>query len=124
MPPARNDPLAGLATKSVPFLLGILIAMGAYFFVQIDNRVKSLETKYDDAQKSAGRVEYLLAKSPNLEREVHEMHAIIISTLPDIQKTGNDTHDRVIRLEERAQDLKDQLSNVQNQVHKIPGVPK
>ncbi|WGJ15326.1 hypothetical protein QEV83_03305 [Methylocapsa sp. D3K7] len=141
VPPVLPPPShSWLLDKVNTVLLGAVFALIGAVYMGIDSRLKSLETSYQSADRSAGRVEDWLAKSPKLEEQVTEIRAKV-GSLPELQKTVATTHDDIIRLQDSMklfeplpaliqaiqsdeQRIRIQLDNVQKQVHSIPGVPK
>jgi hypothetical protein len=113
--PSSNDPLAALAIKSIPYLLAIIIAGGGYYLARIDSRIASLESLFSGTQRSIGELDALLKKYPDLEKTISQTREDIAglkSSQEYIQTQVKDNH----------YDLKQQLNNIQHQIHTIPGI--
>ncbi len=113
--PSSNDPLVALAIKSIPYLLAIIIAGGGYYLARIDSRIASLESLFFGTQRSIGELDALLKKYPDLEKTISQ-------TREDI--AGLKSSQEYIRAEvkDNHYDIKQQLNNIQNQIHTIPGI--
>jgi uncharacterized phage infection (PIP) family protein YhgE len=89
----------------------------------IDDHLKSLDDKFHAADRSNVKVEELFAKVPKLDEQINEIR-VNVSGLPAMQKTIDDTHDAVTRLQDGQAQIKEQLNNTQNQINQIPGMHK
>jgi uncharacterized phage infection (PIP) family protein YhgE len=88
----------------------------------IDDHLKSLDDKFQAADSNV-KVEELFAKVPKLDEQINEIRGNV-SGLPAMQKTIDDTHDAVTRLQDGQAQIKEQLNNTQNQINQIPGMHK
>ena len=77
----------------------------------------------DITERSAIKVEDLLAKSPKLEQTLAETHDVVLH-LQDSMKLLEHVPERIDDIQIDEQKIRIQLDNVQKQVHSIPGVPK
>jgi uncharacterized phage infection (PIP) family protein YhgE len=89
----------------------------------IDDHLKLLDDKFQAAERSNVKVEELFAKVPKLDEQINEIR-VNFSPLPAMQKTIDDTHDAVTRLQDGQAQIKEQLNNTQNQINQIPGMHK
>ena len=107
-------------------IIGILVAV---IFVgmnghlkSIDGHLKSLDDKFQAIDRSNVKVEELSTKVTKLDEQIKIR--VNVSGLPTMQKTIDDTHDAVTRLQDGQAQIKEQLNNMQNQISQIPGMHK
>lgn len=115
--PSSNDLLASLAIKSIPYLLVIIIGGGGYYLSRIDSRIASLESLFSGTQRSIGELDALLKKYPDLEKTISQ-------TREDIAGLKSSQEYVQTKIKDNHYDLKQQLNNIQNQIHTIPGVKR
>jgi uncharacterized protein YoxC len=89
----------------------------------LDDHLKSLDDKFQAADRSNVKVEELFAKVSKLDEQINEIRGNV-SGLLAMQKTIDDTHDAVTRLQDGQAQIKEQLDNTQNQLNQIPGMHK
>jgi hypothetical protein len=118
MPSPQNDALSALAIKSIPILLGIIIAGGGYYLARIDSRITSLENLFLGTQRSLGELDVLLKQYPDLEKTIYQTRedvAGLKAGQAQIQTQIKDNHS----------DLKEQLNSMEYQMHQIiPAIKK
>ena len=103
--------------------LAIIGTLVAVIFVGMNDHLKSLDDKFQATDRSNVNVEELFAKVPKLDEQINEIR-VNVSGLPAMQKTIDDTHDAVTRLQDGQAQIKEQLNNTQNQMNQIPGMHK
>jgi hypothetical protein len=108
--PSSNDLLSALAIKAIPYLLMIIIAGGGYYLTRIDSRIAAIESLFSGTQRSLGELDALLKKYPDLEKTIYQ-------TREDIAGLRSSQENIQTQIKENHYDIKQQLNNMQNQIH-------
>jgi uncharacterized phage infection (PIP) family protein YhgE len=98
----------------IGILVGVIFVGMNGRLKSIEDHLKSLDDKFQTVDRSNVKVEELLAKVPKLDEQINEIR-VNVSGLPGTQKTINDTHDAVTRLQDGQAQIKEQLNNMQSQ---------
>jgi hypothetical protein len=91
--------------------------MWGYYLARIDSRIASLESLFSGTQRSIGELDALLRKYPDLEKTISQPREDIAG-LKSSQKYVQ------MQIKDNHYDIKQQLNNIQNQIHTIPGVKR